>query len=68
MIQAILSLSFYNQTITLEKTAFKITLRVFTAIGVIVSAIGIYRYWLKRKQEVLADSNQNTINTIISDR
>jgi hypothetical protein len=51
-----------------EKEAFKIVLRVFTGIGVIVSAIGIYRYWRQRKQELVASANQNTINSIIADR
>ena len=43
-------------------------LTFFALAGVIVSAVGIYRYYQKRKQELANTANQSTIDTIIADR
>jgi len=50
------------------KNAFKGLLTFFALAGVIVSAVGIYRYYHKRKQELANSANQSTIDTIIADR
>eukprot|EP00088_Acartia_fossae_P041910 TRINITY_DN4387_c0_g1_i6.p1 TRINITY_DN4387_c0_g1~~TRINITY_DN4387_c0_g1_i6.p1 ORF type:complete len:363 (-),score=51.54 TRINITY_DN4387_c0_g1_i6:436-1524(-) len=51
-----------------EKQAFKFMLRVFSVIGVAIAAVGAYRYWCKRKQELIDTANRETVNTIIADR
>ena len=57
-----------NSSIITAKESYRLTLQVFTVIGLIIAGVGIYRYWNKRKQELVDAANVDTIDQIISNR